>query len=499
MTVRFAGQTMDEQYALGLISIKVFQQLSVPTLCDLVFSDQQNKFGNFDTISIDTPVSISADGHETVLFEGSVTAIAFNYDADGVKEVRIRAYDALHVLRNAQRLETHVQMTPAELFSRLVGDVGLTVDATESGPLLERMMQFNESDLTFIVNMTRRYALYFFLCGTSVKLFRLTDIDDIFPLKYGKELLEVTVELNSTLSCRTVDSSGWNPLNGELYDAYSQHKDEKNRAEASEKLSALVKNRKRYDVGRNVQNSEQLDANARASLDHDYASELIVSGTAEGNTALRPGVSIELSGVANSLSGQYQLTSVSHVIDRFSGYVTELSSSPPKSINTPSSDNLVVLSAVVTSVDDPKNCGRIQAVIPTLGELETNWMQVVCAGAGQNKGLVILPDIDDQIIILFNHADPCQAIVLGGVYGLDGPPESGVKGGRVERYSLTTPGGQKIQLNDDGSTIRLQNNDGSYVQLSDEKVKLFSARDLDISAPGNKITIKAAEIDFEQA
>jgi hypothetical protein len=75
----------------------------------------------------------------------------------------------------------------------------------------------------------------------------------------------------------------------------------------------------------------------------------------------------------------------------------------------------------------------------------------------------------------------------------------GVDGDAVKRYTLRTPGGQRVRLDDATNTLRLENSDGSYLEMSPEKVVLHAQRDMDIEAPGRTVVIKAKKIDFQKA
>lgn len=152
----------------------------------------------------------------------------------------------------------------------------------------------------------------------------------------------------------------------------------------------------------------------------------------------------------------------------------------------------------VTRVDDPEGVGRVRVSLPAYGDVETDWMQVLAAGAGRDKGLMILPDVGDRVLVLFSHGDPGQGVVLGALYGMQGPHDSGVEGTAVRRYTLLTPGGQEIELDDAGDRIRMADSTGSFVELSPEKVRLHAAVDLEMEAPGRSVTIRGDKIDFER-
>ncbi len=150
-------------------------------------------------------------------------------------------------------------------------------------------------------------------------------------------------------------------------------------------------------------------------------------------------------------------------------------------------------------MDDPEKLGRVRVALPALGEIETDWLGVMAPGAGGGKGFVFLPDVGDQVLVLFVGGEVRQGIVLGGLWGTKGPGDYGVDGGSIRRFILGTPCGQKITLDDSGESIRLENKGGSFLEFSPDKAHLHSAVDLEIEAPGRGVVIKGKTIDFRQA
>ena len=227
------------------------------------------------------------------------------------------------------------------------------------------------------------------------------------------------------------------------------------------------------------------------------AREVTLCGVAQGDAALMPGVTVDISGVASPLEGRYVLTSVTHLVDRRRGFVSEISTLPPAAESR--SQAATVLWGTVSRVDDPDKLGRVRASLPTLGNVETNWMGVVAVGAGNGKGLVFLPNVGDQVLVLLIASDASQAVVLGGLFGVNGPGDYGVEDRAVQRFTLGTAGGQKIQLDDAGETLRLQNKAGSYLEFTPKRTLLHSVVELEIEAPGQPVVIKGKTIDFREA
>jgi hypothetical protein len=111
---------------------------------------------------------------------------------------------------------------------------------------------------------------------------------------------------------------------------------------------------------------------------------------------------------------------------------------------------------------------------------------------------MILPDVDDRVLVLFSQEAPGLGVVMGGLYGMEGPVDSGVEGNEVKRYTILTRGGHRVRLDDEEETIYLEDSTGSYVALSPENVHLHAAVDLIIEAPEQAILIRGQTIDFER-
>ncbi|NTX56485.1 hypothetical protein, partial [Myxococcus sp. CA039A] len=83
-------------------------------------------------------------------------------------------------------------------------------------------------------------------------------------------------------------------------------------------------------------------------------------------------------------------------------------------------------------------------------------------------------------------------------YGGGGPPDAGVEGGSVRRYTLLTTGGHRLKLDDESRTLRLEDGTGSYLELSPKGVRLHSKVAMELEAPGQDVVIRGRSIDFRR-
>lgn len=489
------GRPLPDGESATLASVRVQQRLALPAQCSLVFADLDGHLGSSFSLEVGTPIRVGLEGGDVPLFEGEVTVVEYAYTSLYEREIRVRAYDPLHRLRKRQQVRAMVQVTAADLAQELVADLMLAVDAADPGPLRQRVFQHDQSDLDLLTEVTERAGLYPTLREGRLHLVTLEGTGDTVDLQLGRNLLEARIEVSSEPSCGRVSASGWSflraePVTGEATEARVGHR-------VPDSPSPIGANGERHLTTAAVEGPSHAEAAAQAELDRLVGHEAVLRGLAEGDVRLRPGTPVEVGGVAEGVAGRYVLTSVVHTIEGSTGYVSELSTEPPP--RRPRREGTRATLGVVTAVDDPEEAGRIRASLPAYGDIETEWLQVLSAAAGAGKGLVALPDRGDQVLVLLDERDPVQGVVLGGLYGIEGPTDSGVHEGAVSRFALQTPGGQRVQLDDGARAIRLDDSTGSYVHLTPERVTVHAAVPLTLEAPGQTITVRGLQIDFEQA
>ena len=192
------------------------------------------------------------------------------------------------------------------------------------------------------------------------------------------------------------------------------------------------------------------------------------------------------------------LTEVVHTVDG-SGHLTRFSTAPPPSPTRVPAGGAVVTLGVVTSVDDPDQRGRVRVRLPGYGDLDAGWLAVLCPGAGRDKGIVALPDPDDTVLLALPGGEPVSGVVLGSLFGVVAPYDTGVAEGRAGRWSVRTGGGQTIVVDDAARTVRLATDAGSFLELTPELATLHAASDLVLSAPGRAMVVRARSVDFLHA
>ena len=167
--------------------------------------------------------------------------------------------------------------------------------------------------------------------------------------------------------------------------------------------------------------------------------------------------------------------------------------------------------ALVTDIKDPDNQGRVCIALPWSadagGQRYEAWARLATMFAGNNRGSWFIPDVDDEVLVAFEHGDVRRPYVLGGLWnGRDAPPErmdgagsnnrkvlrsrNGVKvtlddQSGQETLQLETPGGQRITLKDGPGSVQIVDSNGNSVKLE--------ASGITVTATA-KVTINASQV-----
>jgi phage protein D/phage baseplate assembly protein gpV len=490
--VEVGGSPLDEAAIKELAAVRVRHRLAAPAQCELTFHGPVET----DLPGAGDDVRVAVAGHDTPLFEGQITAVEHVFAPDRDYSLVVRAYDALHRLRKRQSARAFVQTTVDGLAAELAADADLDSQSAESGPVWQNVVQHNETDLELLVVLAARCGMYPVVRDGDLHLITLEGTGDAVELTLGEELLEARVELNGERAARSVKAVGWDPLSAETHEAEASSPRTGRDIRAHVDPNEVGGTGEVALFGEFASDDAHASALAQAELDARAAGEVTVWGVAEGDPRLRAGTPVDLSGLRDELDGTYVLTDVTHTVDGIRGYLTELSSAPPD-IRRRRTAAIAALGKV-TSVDDPDNRGRVRVNFPAYGDVESDWLGVVVPGAGSDRGVVALPDVDDHVLVVFAHEDPAAGLVVGGLYGTGGPPDPGVAGASVRRFSVRTSGGQWITLDDENKKLRLEDVTGSSVELSPNQVTVHAAVDLTIEAPGRAVVVRAKTVDFQQ-
>jgi uncharacterized protein involved in type VI secretion and phage assembly len=109
-----------------------------------------------------------------------------------------------------------------------------------------------------------------------------------------------------------------------------------------------------------------------------------------------------------------------------------------------------VVVGVVTNNQDPDKLGRVKVRFPWLSQDdESYWARIAVLMAGNNRGAWFLPEVDDEVLVAFEHGDVRMPYVLGALWnGVDAPPRDNSDGKNNQRV-IRSRSGHELVFNDD--------------------------------------------------
>jgi uncharacterized protein involved in type VI secretion and phage assembly len=158
---------------------------------------------------------------------------------------------------------------------------------------------------------------------------------------------------------------------------------------------------------------------------------------------------------------------------------------------------------VVTNNKDPDNLGRVRVKFPWFSDDdESEWARVASLMAGKERGLVFLPEIDDEVLVAFEQGDIRRPYVIGALWnGVDLVPKEFANDGENNVRFIKSRSGHLIKLDDtDGSEkIEILDPDAKnsiVIDTAENTVTITADKDIVLNAEQGKITLKAQDVEI---
>ncbi len=168
-----------------------------------------------------------------------------------------------------------------------------------------------------------------------------------------------------------------------------------------------------------------------------------------------------------------------------------------------------VMVGIVTDNRDPAGLGRVRVRFPWLSEGDaSHWARIAVAMAGPGRGLFMLPEVDDEVLVAFEHGRPESAYVLGALWnGAAKPPQADADAKEQDVQVLRSRSGHTIVLDDtagaekltvsaggDAGKIVIDMQQGSITVTGDKKLVLACTGEITIGGDRAKVAITGSEL-----
>ncbi len=496
--IEIAGSPLSEDIAGLLVSAQVDDSRLLPDSFLLRFRDHdrlilakaQAKIGAKAKIS----VLVADQQRPQSLITGEVTALETEFDSTGTFTV-IRGYDQSHRLFRGRSTHTYLQVTASDVVAKVAARVGLRVGrSSRTSTVYEHLTQGGVTDWEFLQGLARETGMEVAVTDGAIDFCTPTTASTApdkagdpagnpLVLQQGTDLLRFRAVVTSAEQVKEVQVRGWDVATKRALVATSPART------VSAELTGTSPAALAHAFGDPVHVSAAVPYRSQAEVDSAAAAlaEQIAGsfaefeGVARGNPKLTAGTAISIASVGEPFDGKYTISASRHRYEPVTGYTTSFSVTgrQERSLlglasgtgNRPGAGPVV---AVVSDVNDPQSSGRVKVALPWLSpDYVSDWARTVQPGAGKDRGAMVVPEVGDEVLVVFEQQDIRRPYVVGGLFnGVDTPSNGGgravdANSGRVNRRSTVSRLGHRIDLFDDAGRT-----EGITLTTGDDKLKL---------------------------
>jgi uncharacterized protein involved in type VI secretion and phage assembly len=162
-----------------------------------------------------------------------------------------------------------------------------------------------------------------------------------------------------------------------------------------------------------------------------------------------------------------------------------------------------VVVGIVTNNQDPDNMHRVKVRFPWLSQdHESNWARVATLMAGNGRGVYFLPEVEDEVLVAFEHGLIDQPYIIGSLWnGKDQPFESNQDGENNHR-AFKSRSGHIIRFNDQDGRETIEIIDKTeknkiIIDSSNNTITIEADSDIEIKSATGKLVMSATGIELK--
>ncbi|NWF69252.1 MAG: VgrG-related protein [Chloroflexi bacterium] len=514
--IRINGDHLRRELMDALVDVIVDTSLHMPTMFTLRVHDDELRWMDENLFRLGAPIEIRiapAGGSSSAaqrIMSGEITAIEPEFSANQSATLVVRGYDRSHRLNRGTKSRAYVQVTDSDIVQQIAREANLQAQTDSTSEVYAHVYQHNQTDLAFLQERAQRIGFEVFVDENKLYFRRPRGQRGNLELEWGVQLRAFFPRLTLVQQVDEVIVKGWDPATkreiiGKANASESAPQINAGGSGGQLATRAFASPARQVIVRQSVASQRDADTMAQSVLDEINAGFVEAEGIALGNPAIVAGKKLRLERLGQRFSGVYMISSASHIYAQ-DGYEVHFRVEGPRpktmadlvveavgSGETRQWGGVVV--GIVTNNQDTEKLGRVKLKFPWLdGALESNWARVMVVGGGADRGLLWLPEVNDEVLVAFEHGDFDRPYVVGNLWnGTDKPPNDinqAVKNGKVEIRTLRTRTGHTIRLIDDSANTAIEIVDAEQcnrikLDLKSRKMEITSQGEITITSQGN--------------
>ncbi len=509
--------------------IVVDSSMRVPEMCTITLHSDAPDLAVVDKFKIGDPIEVKAgaDGSGAVLFTGEITGLEPNFGRGGKASLMVQAYDKSYRLHRGKKSRTFLEQSDSDIIRMMLGESKVTIGTIELPSVITHtfMIQYNQTNMEWLLMRAEQLGCQVFVQDGKFNFMPASSKEgQATELTWGDNLLSFRPRVTAVHQPKEVSVYSWDQV---------QKKEIVGKATPDSKLKSaptysaggsFAKSAFKDDAPVAIVNMPVQDVNSAKAIAAGYMSDVDsaftqAEGVAFGNAEIQVGRPVKINireAKLTDYSGEYVVSAVRHVYRRTGRWETHFSVTGRR---TNSLTGLLeagnerafygnrfngVVPAMVTNFSDPENLGRIKVQYPWLLDkdsqpIESDWVRIAAPAAGKNRGFYYIPEVDDEVLIAFEHGDPNRPYMIGTLWNKKDPPPKPTSqvndGSRITERIIKSRSGHIIVLNDTSGQEQILIRDKSerneiVIDTKTNSISITAQQDINIDAGGN-VNIKA--------
>ena len=448
--IMLGGAELDPDLLARLVELRVETTAALPDVCTIRLTEISDGSGELKVIDnakfkIGAPLSVklgkAIGGQLAPVFDGEITTVEAELGAslggEPVLELTVTGHDRSHRMHRITTTRTFRQMTVTDIARKMAGEHGLKIGtlANVGGGAAEVRHQVGETDWDYLSRLVRSHGGELDIAAGALHVVDpAKTASPAAELVFGETLERFRPRVSAVGQVDTVTVHGWDPKRKEEIVKTGKPKASTTVQDAAVKTA--VSGTTVVIPTAAVSTADEATAQANAAALHLGHERVQATAVAAGDPKLLAGEYVKITGVGTRFGGTHRIVSAVHVHGA-RGYSTRLTLGAggrplAETMNGARrahgfADHLTI--ALVTDNKDPDKLGRVKVQYPTLGgQVESGWVRIVWGAAGKERGVVALPEVNDEVVVGFEHGDVRRPFVLGVLFnGKDTPGADLVK------------------------------------------------------------------------
>lgn len=328
-------------------------------------------------------------------------------------------------------------------------------------------VQYKESDYQFIKRLAHRYGEYFYYDGQN--LIFGNKVQPIVKLGENMDLIDIEFEIRikpQGFKYMSYDSISAEVKEKDSDSVQAQYKENGFQAIAVNASKQVFK--KKAEMLFNATSHQNVDSDLKEMVLRQKESRenlMQVRGRSR-DPLLKIGGRAEISDINAKAMETYRIIEITHFHDG-NDYYNEFVGIPDIFISPFFDEDAFPTceeqSAIVTDNDNPQGMIKVQFPWQKKKGLKTPWLRVVTPYAGKGKGMHIIPEVGEEVVLGFDNGNAERPFVFGAMFNGKASAGKGGAGNHVKR--MQSASGSGVEFHDKHGHTRLWDAVGDEIKL----------------------------------